>query len=149
MAALTGRPQRAPAARLAAHLVTGLAGEDFARGELERAGWRTIGRRVATPCGEIDLVMSRGDELACVEVKTSNVRAPVTEASRDGPPRERWRPGSRFRAKNVLRQERAARFVARELRWRGSVEVALLEVWIEPGGRARGLLRRGGARHRR
>jgi hypothetical protein len=78
--------------------------------------------------------MARGRELAGVEVKTS---------SRDGTRRnERWTPACRFRAPSLRRQARAARFVATELRWAGTVEVALFEVWIGSDGRARGRLHR-------
>ena len=47
----------------------GAAGELAARRFLEDSGYRFIARNVATPFGELDLVMSDGDCLVVVEVK--------------------------------------------------------------------------------
>jgi hypothetical protein len=101
-----------------------------------------LGARVKTARGEVDLVVARGAELVCVEVKSST--------SIEGP--ARYRPGNRFRAPQARRQAHAAREVARSLRWRGPIEVSLYEVWFREG-RASGrwhrrcdFLRPGGAR---
>ena len=47
----------------------GRKGERFARAWLALQGWRTLGQRVKTPAGEIDLIMRRGGVVAFVEVK--------------------------------------------------------------------------------
>lgn len=48
----------------------GLAGEEHALRALRRAGLRLVARRVATPFGELDLVMREGRTVVFVEVKT-------------------------------------------------------------------------------
>ncbi len=48
----------------------GLYGEDLARWELERQGYRIIDRRVRIRLGEIDIVARDGPVLVFVEVKT-------------------------------------------------------------------------------
>ncbi|MBI4576277.1 MAG: YraN family protein [Planctomycetes bacterium] len=50
-------------------LARGRRAERAAERELRRRGWRTLGRRLRTPAGELDLVATRGDELLFVEVK--------------------------------------------------------------------------------
>jgi len=47
----------------------GRKGERFAQIWLALQGWRTLGKRVKTPVGEIDLIMKRGNIVAFVEVK--------------------------------------------------------------------------------
>ena len=49
---------------------TGRWGEDAAARFLETKGARIVARNVRTPYGEIDLIASRGESLAFVEVKT-------------------------------------------------------------------------------
>jgi putative endonuclease len=51
-------------------------------------GWRPIGRRVKTPVGEIDLIVTRGRVLAAVEVKQ---RGDVMSGFDAVPPRARQR----------------------------------------------------------
>ncbi len=48
----------------------GLRGEDFARVELERLGYRILDRRYRSRFGEIDLVARDGGTVVFVEVKT-------------------------------------------------------------------------------
>ncbi len=48
----------------------GLAGEQHALRALRRGGLRLVARRVATPFGELDLVMREGRTVVFVEVKT-------------------------------------------------------------------------------
>lgn len=47
----------------------GLRGEDIARQYLLTHGWHILLHRARTPCGEIDLVASKNDHLAFIEVK--------------------------------------------------------------------------------
>lgn len=47
----------------------GLRGEDIARQHLLADGWHILLHRARTPCGEIDLVASKNDHLAFIEVK--------------------------------------------------------------------------------
>lgn len=55
---------------------------------LRLRGWRIVGRRVATPMGEIDIVARRGAVLAMIEVK---VRPTIAEAAEAVSPRQRLR----------------------------------------------------------
>jgi Holliday junction resolvase-like predicted endonuclease len=86
---------------------------------------KSLGRRVATQRGEIDLVLLERGQLVCVEVKTS-LRA------RGGI----WSPGERWNAKAFAR----LRAAARELRARGlgrgfgPARLDLVEVWIGARG---------------
>jgi len=86
---------------------------------------RLLGRRVATRCGEIDLVFLEREQLVCVEVKTA-LRA------RGGA----WRPADSWRPAAFARQRAAAR----ELSVRGwgargrLARLDLIEIWIGPGG---------------
>lgn len=102
----------------------GLAGEGYAARAMRRAGWRVLGRRVGTPAGELDLVLSGGGVLVGVEVKTGRVPAGGT----------RFRPGMRLDHRTFLRQSRAIRWIAgrtRHDRWR----LDLCEVLVWPTGR--------------
>jgi hypothetical protein len=89
-------------------------------------GYSVVGRRVRTPHGEVDLVVARGAELVCIEVKTSVGR----------PALGYFRPGNRFRVHSLRRQLAAARDVGRALGRRESAEVSLFEVWIDPRERS-------------
>jgi putative endonuclease len=55
---------------------------------LRLRGWRIVGRRIATPLGEIDIVARRGGTLAMIEVK---VRPTMAEAAEAIGPRQRQR----------------------------------------------------------
>lgn len=93
----------------------GLLGEELAARALRRAGWRLLGRRLATPFGEIDLVAAGAGQLVCVEVKAGLLHSPP--GSPGSPPRShlRWRPGLRLDAGRLARQRRAGRWLARRL----------------------------------
>jgi putative endonuclease len=47
----------------------GAAGEERAAAYLTREGWRVLERNWRVPAGEIDIIASRGDQVAFVEVK--------------------------------------------------------------------------------
>lgn len=49
---------------------TGDRGEQIARTHFERLGWRFLAANWHCPAGELDLVMSDGDEIVFIEVKT-------------------------------------------------------------------------------
>jgi putative endonuclease len=105
-------------------------GERLAARALRAGGWRVLGRRVRTPFAELDLVALRGDELCCVEVKTSRASGP-----------RRWRPGDRLRPAHLRRQRKAAGWLAARTGARTRAHLALCEVYLPPaGGRPRILL---------
>lgn len=62
--------------------------EWFAAIALALKGWRPLGRRVRTPVGEIDLIVTRGRILVAVEVKR---RADIIAALDAVPPRAQMR----------------------------------------------------------
>jgi putative endonuclease len=51
----------------------GAAGEARAAEFLQRGGWRVLARNFRARSGEIDIIVSRGDEIAFVEVKSWRV----------------------------------------------------------------------------
>ncbi|HJP01500.1 MAG TPA: YraN family protein [Planctomycetota bacterium] len=138
----------------------GLVGEELAARLLVREGWRVLGRRVATPAGEVDLWAVRDGVCACVEVKAGRLdrlpapRAPGAPGVRRGPPAPtaaggsaagaglwdlRWRPGLRVDRARIARLARCARFLAASTPRSGSPptpRVDLIEVLIGKGGRA-------------
>lgn len=108
----------------------GYAGEAHVARRLRAAGWRILGRRLATPRGEVDVVALDGDVLVVAEVKTGRTL-----------PDRRWTPGDRFQRTARQRMERAARWLApratlaggqRVARWR----VDLVEVFVDDTGRS-------------
>jgi hypothetical protein len=119
----------------------GRIGERLAERQLARAGWRTLGRRLRTPAGELDLFcLEPGGEPVAVEVKTGRV------PSREALPDPLLRPGRRFGWRGLARCRRAARFAALHLcgrRSRGRVD--LIEVLVAPRAR-RGPLAGSGVR---
>ena len=111
----------------------GLLGERLAARHLRRAGWRVLARRLRTARGEVDILASRGAQLACVEVKTARVR------SLEAPPDPRTRPGRRYDRARWRRQRAAARLLHAE-----PPRLDLVEVWIERGsGRWRAVHHKG------
>ncbi|MDF1798016.1 MAG: YraN family protein [Planctomycetota bacterium] len=112
----------------------GDAGERVVARALARRGWRLLGRRLATPAAEVDLVALDGPELVVVEVKTG--RTGLEPGAFEAATTPRWRPGHRFRQEDLERTRRAAaRIAARtsDRPWR----VDLVELVLFPGGRAR------------
>jgi putative endonuclease len=53
----------------------GRAAEELVAQRLERSGWRTVGRNVRLPSGELDLVALDGRTLVFVEVKAGRAGA--------------------------------------------------------------------------
>jgi len=123
----------------------GLAGEELAARHLRRRGWRLRGRRVATPCGEVDLWAWRPGVSACVEVKTGvlalvprpsgwRARGPAAGGGRAALWWDlRWRPGLRVDQRRVRRLLCSARFLAGAAG--GAPRVDLIEVLVAEGGR--------------
>lgn len=67
---------------MAKHNETGLKGEQFAKNFLSGKGWTVLHERWRWQHREIDLIVTRGTELAFVEVKTRrNLRMGYPEAS--------------------------------------------------------------------
>ena len=58
--------------------VKGKLGEDFTADYLVKNGYDIITRNYRKPCGEIDIVASKGDILVFVEVKTRRYRCLVS-----------------------------------------------------------------------
>lgn len=105
----------------------GLLGERWAARELERRGWRILGRRVRSALAEIDILARDGDELVLVEVKTAR-EEPVPRPRGGAPIPERWRPGERYGASSRARAAELARSIAREA---GATRVDLVEVHLD------------------
>jgi hypothetical protein len=138
----------------------GLVGEELAARLLVREGWRVLGRRVATPAGEVDLWAVRDGVCACVEVKAGRLdrlpaprppgapaALPPATVGRAGPRRTpgaglwdlRWRPGLRVDRARIERLARCARFLAASTPRSGpppTPRVDLIEVLIGKAGRA-------------
>jgi len=102
----------------------GVLGERLASRHLTRAGLRPAGQRLATPHGEVDLVLFDGLDLVCCEVKTRRARPEDEPCRLDEPIRRRFGPGQ------LERNLGAARWLARRVGARGRVDLAL--VWIDP-----------------
>ncbi len=66
---MISRPARGVAARGTAAQARGVAAEAVAVAALLADGWAILGQRLRTPAGEVDVVATRGDMLAFVEVK--------------------------------------------------------------------------------
>lgn len=102
----------------------GRVGEELAARALVADGWRVLGRRVRTPCGEVDLFVARGAERAVVEVKTA--RLPDGMA----PSAQRFPPAVRVDDQRLARLRRAARFLGV-----ANARVDVLEVVVHARGR--------------
>ena len=118
----------------------GQLGEELAARYLVDRGWRLLGRRLATPYAEIDLVARRAGNLVCVEVKSARSAALPRPKGGEGRLDLRWRPGLRLDRRRLERQRRAGRYLARHL-VHGPCQggrVDLIEVFLTPGsGRVR------------
>ncbi len=111
----------------------GALGEEIAARHLRARGLAILGRRVASPLGEIDVLARDGRTTVCVEVKSGRV---APKLRRKGQPREldlRWRPGLRFDRERLTRLERCARAV--EARWSSPTRVDLVEVLLDVDAR--------------
>ena len=64
--------------------VKGKLGEDFTADYLIKNGYDIITRNYRKPCGEIDIIATKGDILAFVEVKTRKYRSLVSGAEAVG-----------------------------------------------------------------
>ncbi|MDP6409575.1 MAG: YraN family protein, partial [Planctomycetota bacterium] len=135
----------------------GLVGEELAARHLLHAGWRLLGRRVATPAGEVDLWAVRAGVCAAVEVKAGRLArlpAPRPAPAGDQPTAAggpaarvrpgaglwdlRWRPGLRVDRARTERLWRCARFLAActpSAAGRPAPRVRLVEVLVGRGGR--------------
>ena len=89
---------------------------------------------LGTPCGELDLVLRRGDLLLGLEVKTARARASIRPAG--GSTREladlRWRPGQRWSRRQARRAGRALRWLCTRTAWAREARLALVEVYVGP-----------------
>lgn len=72
---------------------------------LRLKGYRIIGRRVATPVGEIDIVASRGGRLAFVEVKMRASRAAAEASVSDSQRRRVHRAAQMWLARHATYRE--------------------------------------------
>ena len=105
----------------------GLVGEELAARSLAAEGWSIVGRRIATPAGEIDIVARAGEVLAAVEVKAGRARQ-MPDENGDVPP-GRWRPADRVDARRIARQSHAARWLA-ACAGAPEARVDVVEVWV-------------------
>jgi len=102
--------------------------EELATRWLVASGARVLGRRVATPEAEIDVVARLRDDLLCVEVKGMRTAREPDEL--------RYRPGGRLDRERLQAQRRAGRWLARRLE-HGKLQggrVDLCEVFVRPDG---------------
>lgn len=78
---------------------------------------RILGSRVATPHGEIDLVVLAEGQLICVEVKSGRTRRSLDEFGNHASPKagSYWRPGHRFDIQAYCRVKRAALWLGMRL----------------------------------
>jgi Holliday junction resolvase-like predicted endonuclease len=97
--ALLGAPSRAE---------LGAVGEELAARQLRRAGFKLLGRRLATPHAEVDLWARRDGESWVIEVKTGH----CARLGRDGWDL-RWRPGLSLDQAQRMRLARATAYLAR------------------------------------
>ncbi|HSV56835.1 MAG TPA: YraN family protein [Magnetospirillaceae bacterium] len=67
----------------------GRCGEDVAAAYLEAEGWTIEARNWRCPAGELDIVASRGEDLAFVEVKTVDAYGPEEASRMVGPAKRR------------------------------------------------------------
>ncbi|MFT7485202.1 MAG: Holliday junction resolvase-like predicted endonuclease [Candidatus Paceibacteria bacterium] len=79
----------------------GQAGEELAGRHLRRLDYRLLGRRLRTPCAEIDILASTPDSRWIVEVKTGRAST-------------HWRPGDSLRPPQIRRLLRAAQVLSRQ-----------------------------------
>jgi putative endonuclease len=102
----------------------GLAAEALVARRLAAAEWRLLGRRLAAPGAELDLVALDGEILVAVEVKAS--RVPLSGL--------RFRPGERLDAERYKRQvlaiEQLARGLTRGTKRVPETRVDLVEVYL-------------------
>ena len=122
---LAGPPDRASSWRLRGEGV-GCIGEELAARWLRARGLRILGRNVAAPEGELDLLAIEGDDVVVVEVKTGWRPAWAPENSR-------WRPALRLREVSTARRSRAAARLGRRMGRRARVD--LVEVHALAGER--------------
>jgi putative endonuclease len=120
-------------------------GESIAARYLSKRGFRVIARRLATPHGELDLVLRRGSLLVAAEVKSARVLFSPRPRGAPPVPDLRWRPGLRLRWRQVERQGRALAWLRRHTPWAAEARIDLVEVLVGPPHRithAAGLARR-------
>ncbi len=110
----------------------GVIGEALAARHLARQGLRVFARRLATPFGELDLVMRRDALLVVAEVKSA--RSFPAPRPRGATPIQdlRWRPGLRLSRRQLLRQGRALTWLCRYAPWAQAARLDLVEVFIGP-----------------
>ena len=115
----------------------GRAGENFSARALRRAGWNIMGRRMTTPHGEVDLVMTGAGQLVCVEVKAGRVlHWPVSDEKVPADWNPLGRPGRRMDWNRLCAQQRAGHWLARRFeggRLKGG-RVDLVELLLESHG---------------
>lgn len=94
--------------------------------ELERNGYRLVGRNIARKTGEIDVLMRKGDTLHFIEVKAlSCEELPDLEAVND-----RYDPSANLHEVKVRKVARTAEWIVAEKEWEGDWQVDGALVWL-------------------
>ena len=90
----------------------GLAGEKLAETYLRKRGLKTVARRFLAKAGELDLIMTEGDTLVFVEVKTQRDRTWNDPEERVGATKQRrlFKAARWFVSSNKRYQDRPYRF---------------------------------------
>ncbi len=104
----------------------GDSGEKEVVRELERHGFKLVGRNIARKTGEIDVLMRKGDTLHFIEVKTLTCEElPDLEAVGD-----RYDPSANLHEAKIRKVARTAEWIVAEKDWEGEWQVDGALVWL-------------------